>query len=133
MKRKTKMKELEDLTLVSLNTQSLGTGTLGVRKRAELKRYLAGTTPRADVVLIQEHHLPIQDCIQKGNKLLYRGGLGLWNDATYSAQSQRHQGGTTILLSAKSSAILERAWGADPGQNAIRHTQTNKNPTSGYH
>lgn len=110
------MKELKNLTLLSLNTQSLGTGTSGVQKRAELKRFLAGTTPRADVVLIQEHHLSIQYYILKGNKLLYMGGAGLWNDATYSAQSQRHQGGTAILLSAKTSSILEEHGVLTPGR-----------------
>lgn len=101
------MKEIKGLTVVSLNTQSLGIGTLGVRKRAEIKRFLASTTPHADIVLIQELHLSIKDCIPKGNKILYKGGTGLWNDATYSPQSQRHQGGTTILLSAKMGAITE--------------------------
>lgn len=101
------MMELKGLTIVSLNTQSLGTGVQGVRKRTELKRFLTGTSPRSDIVLIQEHHLPIQECIQKGNKLLFRGGVGLWNDATYSPQSQRHQGGMAILLSAKAGSALE--------------------------
>lgn len=33
--------------------------------------------------------------------------MGLWNDDTYSPQSQRHQGGTAILLSAKIGTTLE--------------------------
>jgi hypothetical protein len=47
----------QQITLLSLNVNSLSSGTLGRRKRQEICHLVQHTNPHPDIVFIQDHRL----------------------------------------------------------------------------
>jgi exonuclease III len=97
---------IQQLTLVSLNICSLGQGILGIRRRRELRDFLNKAEPQPTIILLQEHHMSMEDCLTKTKQLDYKGGSSFWNHATYSARGDRYKGGTGIILGAKTGALV---------------------------
>ena len=82
----------------TLNIQSLGHGTFGVRKRAELRDFLDKQIPKTGVLLLQEHHLSLDNCLHHTQQLEHKGGAHFWNSDSYTALGDRFSGGTGILV-----------------------------------
>ncbi|KAG0595816.1 hypothetical protein M758_UG200300 [Ceratodon purpureus] len=76
----------------------LGQGIHGARKRAEFRDFLDKQIPKVGVLLLQEHHLPLDDCLNRTKQLEYRGGANYWNNALYTALGDRFSGGTGIVV-----------------------------------
>ena len=55
--------------------------------------------PRTSILLLQEHHLPLDDCLHRTQQLEHKGGAHFWNSASYTTLGDRFFGGTGILVS----------------------------------
>lgn len=64
------------------------------------------TTPTTDVLLLQETKLPEAASLKHARFVETRGGISLWNEAAFSAQTGRFKGGTGIVLSAKMATAI---------------------------
>jgi exonuclease III len=95
----------EEIMLATQNTQSLGQGFNGKKKRKEIQSFFKNTTPRTDVLLLQETKLPEEACLKQARFLEFKGGSSLWNEASFSALSGKFTGGTGIILSERMAAI----------------------------
>jgi hypothetical protein len=78
------MMSLHQLIISSQNIRSLGQDVMEVRKRCELRDFLAKANPQPTIILLQEHHFGFMDCMTKTQQLDFKGRLSLWNNATYS-------------------------------------------------
>jgi exonuclease III len=94
------------LTVGTQNVRGLGQGLAGRRKRKELKTIFTHTTPSTDILLLQETKLPEEACLQQARYIEFRGGTNLWNEGSFSAQSGRIKGGTSIILSERMAASV---------------------------
>ena len=65
---------LNELVITTLNIQSLGQNVYGVRKRAELRNFIDKQVPKIGILLLQEHHLPLEDCMKRTQLLEYCHG-----------------------------------------------------------
>lgn len=91
---------LEPLTVASLNIQCLGRERAGFLKRREIKEFFARTTPRPDLLIIQEHKLSIHECRKRTSQLELLRGTSRWSEARCSA-AKDSMGEIGILLSKK--------------------------------
>jgi endonuclease/exonuclease/phosphatase family metal-dependent hydrolase len=96
----------EEITIATQNTRGLGQGFNGRRKRREIKNIFKNTTPKADILLLQETKLPEEASLKQARFVEFRGGSSLWNEASFSAQSGRFTGGTGIVLSERMSMAI---------------------------
>lgn len=83
---------LQHLTVATENIRSLGHtvfGVFGVRKRKEFKDFMAKANPQPNIILLQEHHFSLEECMEKTHSLDLKGGTSLWNNALYSAKGAR--------------------------------------------
>ena len=94
------------LVMALYNVRNLGQGSEGVRRRKDIKNFFTHTMPRAEILLLQEHHFGADDCEAKTRRIEFKGGAGLWN-ATFNAATGRFTGGTAILTSARILQSLE--------------------------
>jgi len=82
------------------------------------------TTPATDVLLLQEVKLPEAACLKQARFIETKGGISLWNEASFSAQTGRFKGGTGIVLSAKMATLITHHGilfpaGKSPGTDTI--------------
>lgn len=96
----------EELTIATQNTRGLGQGFIGKRKRKEIQHIYNNTTPKVDLLLLQETHLSEEASLKQAKFIEFRGGSSLWNEASFSAQSGRHTGGTGIILSERLAGVI---------------------------
>ena len=89
----------EEITLATQNTRGLGQGFFGKRKRKEIQNLYKNTTPKTDILLLQETKLPEDASLKQARFVEFRGGSSLWNEATFSASTAKYKGGTGIILS----------------------------------
>ena len=89
----------EEIAIATQNTRGLGQGFIGKRKRKEIQNIFQNTTPKADILLLQETKLSEEASLKQARFIETRGGSSLWNAASFSAQSGRYTGGTSIVLS----------------------------------
>lgn len=87
------------LVIASHNVRSLGQGIQGVRKRCDLRDFYTRAEPQPQILLLQEHHYSSEDCMELTDQLQFKGGLSLWNNATFSPDGGRFSGGTGISAS----------------------------------
>lgn len=99
---------LAPLTCVTYNICSLGQGNTGTRKRCDIRNFLKKADPQPEVILLQETHLGIRDCISSTSQLHFKGGRQFWNEAKYSASTGKHTGGTGILVSKRLVPFIEQ-------------------------
>ncbi|KAG0571961.1 hypothetical protein KC19_VG056700 [Ceratodon purpureus] len=92
---------IQNLTIASYNVSTLGHDIHGVNKRNEIKDFFDKANPQASIILLQEHHLPLEDCLENTRQLDYKGGASFWNHAVYNALGDRFKGGTAIIVGAK--------------------------------
>lgn len=92
---------INHLTIATQNIRSLGQGLLGVRKRKEFRDYIDKSNPQLGLILLQEHHMHLDDCLRMTHQLDYKGGVSLWNNALFNAEGGRFKAGTGILIGAK--------------------------------
>lgn len=76
-------------------------GVQGIRKRREFRDLLNKTIPNPQIILLQEHHMSLEDCLLKTSELEFKGGIHFWNHARFSASGNRFTGGTGILIGPK--------------------------------
>ena len=96
----------DKLTIAIQNARGLGQGLAGRRKRKELKILFQNTTPPTDILLLQEVKLSEEACLKQARYIEFRGGTSLWNEGSFSAQLGRFKGGTGIVLSERTSALV---------------------------
>jgi hypothetical protein len=87
------------ITIATQNSRCLGQGFIGRRKRKEIKHLFNHTTPKTDIILLQETKLPEVACLKQARFIENKGGTSLWNEGSFSARSGRFTGGTRIILS----------------------------------
>lgn len=95
-----------ELNLASWNVQTLGQGVQGVWRRCEIRNFLRKARPQPNIILFQEHHYPMEDCLSLTSQLQFKGGSSVWNNALYDANGARFSGGTGISLSREFSNLL---------------------------
>lgn len=95
------------LTIVTYNVRSLGQGKQGVKKRCDIRNYLKKADPKPDVLLLQETHMGIRDCMASTSQLHHKGGMKFWNEAKYSATTGKYIGGTSILVAEHLASLIE--------------------------
>jgi len=74
---------------------------LGIRKRKEFWDFIDKAKPQPELILLQEHHLSLEDCLTHTHQLDYKGGVSLWNNALFNAEGNRFKAGTGIIIGAK--------------------------------
>ena len=89
----------DKLTLATRNVRCLGQGFIGRRKRKEIKDFFAHTTPPTNILLLQEIKIPEAACLKQARFIEPKGGISFWNESSFSTQSSRFKGGTSIVLS----------------------------------
>lgn len=117
--------------LVTLNVQSLGRVSEGLRKRREIKELLPKTIPKPDVVLIQEHKYVLQECLTKTKHLDFLKGATLGNKASCSATEDLYKEGIGFLLSPEIAASITAHGIISPGRVQYITSQWSKDITSG--
>jgi exonuclease III len=89
---------LYQLVISTYNVRSLGQEITGVQKRSELRDFLAKANLQPMLVLLQEHHFGLSDCLTETQQLDFRGGISLWNNALYTASGNRFKCGTGMIM-----------------------------------
>lgn len=87
------------LPIATLNVRSLGQSIQGIRKRCEIRDFFRKAEPQLDMLLFQEHHMSLDDCLQLTHQLQFKGGASFWNNALYSAVGDKFTAGTGISIS----------------------------------
>lgn len=87
------------LSLATLNVRSLEHGIQGIRKRCEIRNFFRKAEPQLDLLLFQEHHMSLEDCLELTHQLQFKGGASFWNNALYSAAGDKFIAGTGISIS----------------------------------
>jgi len=95
------------LTCLSYNVRSLGLGKKGVRKRSDIRNYLKNAEPRLEIILLQETHFGIRDCLTSTSQLHLKGGKQFWNEARYSAATGKYTRGTAIIVAERLVPFIE--------------------------
>ncbi|KAG0573055.1 hypothetical protein KC19_VG144800 [Ceratodon purpureus] len=90
---------IHDLAIATHNIRAMGKGIVGIRKRCDLRDFYRKATPQPQVILLQEHHMSLEECFTQTQQIHFKGGICLWNNATFSAESGRFKGGTGIIMS----------------------------------
>jgi exonuclease III len=83
------------LTLTSLNVRWLGSRS---PKPKAIKIWLASLPSPPQILLIQEHHLGLEDTRSTGKELEYWKGATFWNPGIPMGPTQRMNAGTAILV-----------------------------------
>lgn len=89
------------------NVRSLCQGKNGARKRCDIRNFIKKADPRPEIILLQETHMGIRDCIASTSQLHFKGGKQFWNEAKYSAITGKYTGGTGILISERLVPFIE--------------------------
>lgn len=89
----------EEILIATQNARSLGQGFFGRRKRKEIQHLFKHTTPKTDILLLQETKLPEDASLKQARFIEFKGGTSFWNEASFSAQTGKYTGGTGIVLS----------------------------------
>jgi exonuclease III len=64
----------EEILIATQNSRSMGQGFNGKRKRKDIQSIFKNTTPRTDVLLLQETKLPEEACLKQARHIEFRGG-----------------------------------------------------------
>ena len=96
----------EEILIATQNARSLGQGFFGRRKRKEIQHLFKHTTPRTDILLLQETKLSEEASLKQARFIEFRGGSSLWNEASFSALTGKFAGGTGIVLSERASLAI---------------------------
>jgi hypothetical protein len=51
--------------ITSLNIKSLGQGIQGVKRHCDIWNFLKNNSPQLKVILLQEHHMGMHDCLRE--------------------------------------------------------------------
>jgi len=95
------------LTCLTYNVRSLGQGQQGARKRRDLRNFTNHLEPKPEIILLQEIHMGIRDCMAHTLQLRFKGGREFWNESTYSASTGKYKGGTGILIAERLIPFIE--------------------------
>lgn len=98
---------LAPLTCITYNIHSLGQGKTGAKKRCDARNFIKKADLQPKVILLQEIHLGIRDCISNTSQLHFKGGRQFWNEAKYSVSIGKYTGGTGILVSERLVPYIE--------------------------
>lgn len=98
---------MSPLIAITYNVQSLCQGKKGVRKRCDIRNFINKSVPKPEVILLQEIHYGIRDCIANTSQLHFKRGLQFWNESKFSATSGKYKGSTTILVSEQLAPYVE--------------------------
>lgn len=85
-------------TCATYNVRSLGLGKNRARKRCDIRQFIKNADPSPEVILLQEIHMGIKDCVASTSQLRFRRGKEFWNESKYSASTSKYNGGTSILV-----------------------------------
>lgn len=96
----------EEILIATQNARCLGQEFFRRRKRKEIQHLFKHTTPRTDILLLQETKLPEDASLKQMRFIEFRGGTSLWNEASFSALTGRFSGGTSIVLSERASIAV---------------------------
>ena len=89
----------EEIVTATQNIRSLGHGFFGRRKRKEIQHLFKHTTPRTDILLLQETKSAEESSLRQARFIEFKGGSSLWNEASFFAITGKYTGGTGIVLS----------------------------------
>lgn len=106
----------EEVLIATQNSRSLGQGYIGRRKRKDIQDLYKNTTPRTNVLLLQETKLPEEACLAQAQFVEFKGGSSLWNEASFSAITGKFTGGTGIILSERIAMAVTRHGILFPGR-----------------
>ncbi|KAG0553637.1 hypothetical protein KC19_12G027100, partial [Ceratodon purpureus] len=87
------------LNIVTQNIRTLGHGTSGIWTRKLVKDHFQHINHSIDIILLQEHHLLAEACLDKTSQLNFLEGPSFWNEARILPTSNKTKGGTAILTS----------------------------------
>lgn len=99
---------VQQLTVAIENIGNVGDGVFGVRKIKELKDFMTKANPEPNIIVLQEHHFSLEECMEKTHSLDFKGGTSIWNNALYLAKGAKFSAGTTIVVRKQlASCIIE--------------------------
>jgi len=61
-----------------------------------------------EVILLQKHHMGLQDCLKKTNKLDFRRGINFWSDALYLLDNNRFKACTKIIVFVRIAPLVKQ-------------------------
>jgi exonuclease III len=96
----------EEIVIATQNSRCLGQGFFGRRKRKEIQHLFKHTTPKTDILLLQETKLSEEASLKQARFIEFRGGSSLWNEASFSAYTGKYTGGTGIVLADKLAQVV---------------------------
>jgi hypothetical protein len=97
-----------DMVVASWNIKSFSQGVQGVRWHFDICNFFRKAVPQLKVILLQEHHMKLQDCLKKISQIDFKGGVSFWNNALYTAKFNQFKGGTAIIVSVRLAPLIEK-------------------------
>lgn len=93
--------------ILSYNVRSFGSRKQGVKKRCDIRTYIRRADSKPELILLQEIHLGIRDCVTQTSQLHFKGGKEFWNKSKYMAETGKYRGGTGILVAERLIPYIE--------------------------
>jgi hypothetical protein len=93
--------------IASLNIKSLGQGIQGIKQHCDIHKFFKKVSPQLGVIVLQEHHMGLWDCLKKTSQMDFKGSVSFWNDVLLSIENNRFKGGTLIIPLSRLIPLME--------------------------